>query len=167
MTDNVYQPVLSRKEAQARLDRVYDYQIDEIPRADLGEDGPRQIPLTPARHAALAVMSALSGRRGLDLHEVVGDVEIIGEIVDEATDIIGAAFDLGEGPVTVEVAQAINTVHSEGKNWQVGYNADTQMFNYLQFTAGAPEDEHSSGMCSRDSLYAAIMDLRTRMEKSE
>ena len=162
MTDKVYQPVLSREKAQDLLDRVYDYQIDEIPRADLGEDGPRQIPLTPARQAALAVFSALSGRRGLDLHEVVGDVDIIGEIVDEATDIIDTAFDMGEGPINVDVARELNTIHQQGRDWELAYDADKKKFVTVVEPAAGGLEHYKS-----DSLFEAIRLARIKSEEAK
>jgi len=166
MSDEEYKPTLTPEEAQAHLDRVLDgYQIDYIPRVDLGEDGPRRIPLTSARHAALAVFGALADRKGLDLHELNIDHEVIMEIVDEATDIIGTAFDLGDGPVTVDVARELNTAHAEGKSWQVGHNTATRQFTYLQFDSGV--EGTATTHQSEDSLYAAIMGVRTNMGKSE
>lgn len=169
MTDEVYQPVLSSEKAQKRLDDVLDrYQIDFIPRADLGEDGPRRIPLTTERHAALAVFAALSDRKGLDLHELGIDQGVICEIVDEATDIIGQAFNLGNGPITLDVAHRINTLHNEGYHWHAGYNAAENEFSFRQWRLSSPGKESGAGGGeSSDSLFAAIRDAQRPMNGVE
>lgn len=162
MTDDVYTPVLSAEAAQRYLDRVYQSQIDEIPRADLGGIGPRQIPLTPARQAALAVFSALRGRKGLDLHEIVDDVYILGEIVDEATDIIGQAFNLGKGPVNVGVAFELNKMHATGSNWELAYDAKKK-----QFTAVVETPTGGLECAKADHLYEAIRVAQFERERSK
>lgn len=167
MTDEVYQPVLTPKEAQKHLDNILDgYQIDYIPRVDLGEEGPRRIPMTLPRHAALAVFGALAGRKGLDLHELNIDHEVIMEIVDEATDIIGQAFNLGEGPVTVEVAQAINQIHGAGHTWQIGYSPEHKEYCAIQFNDTSSDRVEGEGIgYSTDSLFEAIRAARQQNKK--
>lgn len=168
MGDEIYQPSLSPEEAQKYLDSAYNSQIDAIPRPDLGEDGPRRIPLTPGRQAALAVFKALGGRRGCDLREQGIDAEILGEIVDEATDIINQAFNLGEGPISVGVAHHINQIHSEGYTWQVGYSAEHKEYCVLHFNDTTPERADSPGAgYSTDSLFEAIRTAQKSMKEAK
>jgi hypothetical protein len=76
--------------------------------ADTGNPTPRDIPMSAARHVALATLATLSERYGLG--ELVGyDQQERDALVDELTYIAEAAT--GPGPFNINVALALNEQH--------------------------------------------------------
>lgn len=82
--------------------------FDEVPVPDgNGDYVPRDVPMTAARHAALAICSSMNVR--FNIGEKVEEGPDRNDIVDELTSIIQLAS--GPGPFDINVALALNETH--------------------------------------------------------
>jgi len=131
------------------------YGFDETPVGDEGDYTRRDVPMSAARHAALAVCADMNIR--FNIGEQVEEGEARNELVDELTEIILKAS--GPGPFDINVALELNKTHRVAELDKLDYCVsldngilETRVNNDIdKVVTSIPLEEVTS-----DSLFSAL-----------
>ena len=130
---------------------------------DSEDPTPRDVPMTAARHTALAILSTLNDR--YNIGEIVGyNNDERAELVDELTHIADAA--VGPGPFSTNVALELNKQHRNSElnkeDYSIAYVAEDDLIRLSNTRDGQTNHIGTTG----DALFDVLRDnIATRWEK--